>query len=52
MGERWLIVNADDFGICESADRAILRLFGEKRITSVSLLCPPAPSPRWTTGRG
>lgn len=40
MGERWLIVNADDFGICESADRAILRLFGEKRITSVSLLCP------------
>ena len=47
MNERYLIINADDFGICDSADRAILRLLQEKRITSTSLMAP-APSARWT----
>ncbi len=40
MGERYLIVNADDFGMCESTDRAILRLFREKEITSTTILGP------------
>lgn len=40
MNERYLIINADDFGICDSADRAILRLLQEKRITSTSLMAP------------
>ncbi len=40
MGERYLIINADDFGICESADRAILQLFQEGLITSTSLMVP------------
>lgn len=42
MNERYLIVNADDFGLTESGDEAIVRLFGEKRITSTTILSPAA----------
>lgn len=39
MNERYLIINADDFGICDSADRAIMRLLKEKRLTSTCIMC-------------
>jgi predicted glycoside hydrolase/deacetylase ChbG (UPF0249 family) len=39
MSERYLIINADDFGICDSVDRAIVRLLEEKRLTSTCIMC-------------
>jgi predicted glycoside hydrolase/deacetylase ChbG (UPF0249 family) len=38
MAERILIINADDFGICEGTNAAIERLFMEGRITSSTIL--------------
>lgn len=40
MGERYLIINADDFGNSEGANKAIHTLFQEKRITSSTLMAP------------
>lgn len=40
MGERILIINADDFGISESTNRAVERLFKEGRITSSTVMTP------------
>ncbi len=37
-GARLLIVNADDFGLCESTNRAVEDLFDRNLISSVSLL--------------
>ncbi len=42
MNERFLIVNADDFGLTQSGDSAVVRLFEEKRITSSTILAPAA----------
>jgi predicted glycoside hydrolase/deacetylase ChbG (UPF0249 family) len=38
MSERFLIINADDLGLCLSVNEAIRQLFALKRITSASLL--------------
>lgn len=40
--ERYLIINADDFGMCHSANVAIMQMFDDGVITSASLmpLCP------------
>lgn len=38
MMERFLIINADDFGLCPSVNEAIRQLYVLKRITSASLL--------------
>lgn len=40
MNGRVLIVNADDFGMTEAGDEAILRLFQAGRITSSTILAP------------
>lgn len=40
MGERYLIINADDFGNSKGANEAIHTLFKEKRITSSTLMAP------------
>ncbi|MFO7636695.1 MAG: polysaccharide deacetylase family protein [Clostridia bacterium] len=40
MGERYLIINADDLGMSESTNAAIGELFREKRITSSTLMAP------------
>lgn len=40
MNERFLIVNADDFGLTRAGDEAILRLFAAGRITSATILAP------------
>ena len=40
MNERVLIVNADDFGMTEAGDEAILGLFQAGRITSSTILAP------------
>ena len=40
MSERVLIVNADDFGMTEAGDEAILGLFQAGRITSSTILAP------------
>ncbi|MEN6340122.1 MAG: ChbG/HpnK family deacetylase [Clostridiaceae bacterium] len=40
MNERVLIVNADDFGMTEAGDEAILSLFQAGRITSSTILTP------------
>jgi predicted glycoside hydrolase/deacetylase ChbG (UPF0249 family) len=42
MNERYLIVNADDFGLTQPGDEAILRLFAAGRITSTTILAPAA----------
>ncbi len=42
MNERYLIVNADDFGLTQPGDEAIGMLFDEKRITSTTILAPAA----------
>ena len=31
MGSKYLIINADDFGICNSVNSAIFKLLKEKR---------------------
>ena len=38
MTERYLIINADDFGLCPSVNEAIRQLYAFKRITFASLL--------------
>lgn len=36
--KKYLIINADDFGICSETNRAIEELFRDKKITSTSIL--------------
>ncbi len=38
MSERYLIINADDFGLCTEANDAIEHLFREGRITSTTVM--------------
>jgi chitin disaccharide deacetylase len=38
LTERFLIINADDFGLCSSVNEAIGQLYAQKRITSASML--------------
>lgn len=40
MNERYLIINADDFGLCENMNQAICELFRLGAITSSSILSP------------
>lgn len=40
MAERYLIINADDFGMSESANAAIGELFEGEKITSAGILAP------------
>ena len=40
MNARYLIINADDFGLTCAGDRAIRQLFAGKRITSTTILAP------------
>ena len=40
MAERFLIINADDFGISESSNAAIAELFDGEKITSAGILTP------------
>ena len=40
MNERYLIINADDFGLCESMNQAVQELFRLGAITSSSILSP------------
>ena len=40
MAERYLIVNADDFGMSESTNEAIRQLFESERIGSAGILAP------------
>ncbi len=42
MNERYLIVNADDFGLTKPGDDAIAALFQAGRITSTTILSPAA----------
>lgn len=41
-GEKYLIINADDFGMCHAANQAVINLFNDKLITSASIMpvCP------------
>ena len=38
MGSKYLIINADDFGICNSVNSAIFKLLKEKKISSATLM--------------
>lgn len=40
--KRYLIINADDFGMCHSANQAIIKMLNDKVITSTSIMpvCP------------
>lgn len=40
MSKRYLIVNADDFGLCRETNDAVERLFNEGRITSTTVMTP------------
>jgi chitin disaccharide deacetylase len=40
MGERYLIINADDFGMCRETNSAIEELFKRGRITSAAVMAP------------
>lgn len=40
MSNRYLIVNADDFGLCRETNDAIEGLFNEGRITSTTIMAP------------
>jgi predicted glycoside hydrolase/deacetylase ChbG (UPF0249 family) len=42
MADKLLILNCDDFGQCEAANRAIMHLLEEGRVSSATLM-PPAP---------
>jgi len=46
MNERYLILNADDFGLTQPGDEAIKKLFEEKRITSTTILAPAVRAPQ------
>ena len=37
---RWLIINADDYGLCEASNEAVERLFDAGAITSATLMVP------------
>ena len=37
---RWLIINADDYGLCEAANEAVERLFDAGAITTATLMVP------------
>ena len=43
---RYLIVNADDFGMCEAADDAVIRLFEAGRLHSSTIMFPCPASAR------
>jgi len=45
MRERYLIVNADDFGMSESTNEAIRQLFEGEKITSTGILAPAPFAP-------
>ena len=38
MGSKYLIINADDFGICNSVNSAIFKLLKEKKIPSATVM--------------
>ena len=38
MGSKYLIINADDFGICNSVNSAIFKLLKEKKISSATVM--------------
>lgn len=40
MGEKYLIINADDFGMCHAANLATFDLFGKGGITSATVMVP------------
>lgn len=40
MNKKYLIINADDFGLHESSDRAIVDLFEKRLISSATILAP------------
>jgi predicted glycoside hydrolase/deacetylase ChbG (UPF0249 family) len=40
MSDRYLIINADDYGICRETNEAIEQLFREGRITSTTVMVP------------
>jgi predicted glycoside hydrolase/deacetylase ChbG (UPF0249 family) len=40
MGERYLIINADDFGMCRETNAAIEQLFRSTSITSTTVMAP------------
>ncbi len=44
MGKRYLIINADDFGLCDSANEAIFDLFrtGSIKSSTIMMPCPKA----------
>lgn len=44
MHGRYLIINADDFGICRETNEAIEHLFNEGRITSTTVMAPARES--------
>ena len=46
MAERFLIINADDFGMSESANEAIRQLFEGEKITSAGILAPAPFAPQ------
>jgi predicted glycoside hydrolase/deacetylase ChbG (UPF0249 family) len=41
MTKRWLVVNADDVGLCPEVDEGVLEVVRAGRVTSVSLLVNP-----------
>src|SRR5579884_1415464 len=43
MREKILIIHADDFGLCEAVNRAVLAAFDANAITSASIM-PPCPA--------
>lgn len=38
MNKKYLIINADDFGVCPETNKAVVELYTEKLITSTSIL--------------
>lgn len=52
-GGKYLIINADDYGVCEATNRAVEELFGAGLITSASLMAvgPQAASAAQAAGR-
>lgn len=43
--ERYLIINADDFGMCHSANQGVMDLFKKGGITSATIMAPCAWAP-------
>jgi predicted glycoside hydrolase/deacetylase ChbG (UPF0249 family) len=44
MSDRYLIINADDYGLCTETNEAVEQLFNEGRITSATVMAPAAKS--------